>query len=1101
MEYGGQKRFAGPESYPGETAKDKVIDIGMYEYQYPQSMNTLRAIYVDLTSKGDVSGKDWDNATSDLQGAIRAATHPDFASPDDDGTRVIYVRGAEFVALGSGTGASFELSNGGMDNKLNSLTIYGSCTGRGHEQDFSTPTVIRMNAGNSAKTLFDLNCSKPVTLIGLEMDGTGMQNEATVLSYGGAGNLTLKNVALRGASKGLSAGSGTGQLKAVNTLFADNATIGLDTKIPANATLVNNTFVYAATDMSAGIDKVYNTVSAWCGTQNLPAGNNNVTVAANVANDDLNEGPNFVDPAKGDYRVRPSMKLTNRGNNDYYKEQTSITELTTERDLVNAPRFKGTIDVGAYEFASDLSQVIYVKQGVVSDKADGSSWADPMSDLQGAVDLASVYAANNSKSAYVLVHGNVDSEKLSVTYPNVHVYGSLSDQDHVTVDKDGSVNFQWTESLLEVNNRSTIATLTVSAESVVDGFELTGTAHLTNGGMLSTSLVSGAVSGNAGILYNSLVTSGMVTGVQAAWVTAVGITLPQNAIHSRSNVVENPYVTVEYWKYQLAETATTDLDQVASTEIETYIKRAGHEVDLAGNKRVRGKVDNGCFEVWNVTEDTQVTDTDYPRGKSVVYVRAGKMLKLDKEYKESDPFNPGFLLLEHEAGLMGQGNYVNLHNFAQERNLQGNACEDLMSVPFLPKGVFLDGTSVQDLNALQAYYYDGAKRAAYDYKFETAGKDAQGVPNGAWKPLAEGELKPMMSLYVVGSFADSDVHKLRVMGSDYKEGGNQPKNIELMKYNYNEPWSNSTTGGNKFTHKENMSWNLVGSPFLSPMNLNDMDNRHVVYVQNREKGGYATKGLDESYTLPAGAGMLTQTATLREKEVVTVRTPGTNEPLQAPRQLVVALTAADSDVERADELVLNPVEEADAIQEFRVNHDGVKWMSADSIPQLYALGDGGRYSLLSAVNKEGFVPVGIRVPYAGRYTMQLPSDCEWSDCEAVVLIDDRLQRTVDLTEGAYAFDAPASGEDNGRFRISFLRSALTDDGSGIRVYSTQRGVLTVDGLEAGYQVRVFTPAGMLVRQLTARQWQETFSCPAEHVCLVRIDDVEGRTVCVRKVRL
>ena len=63
---------------------------------------------------------------------------------------------------------------------------------------------------------------------------------------------------------------------------------------------------------------------------------------------------------------------------------------------------------------------------------------------------------------------------------------------------------------------------------------------------------------------------------------------------------------------------------------------------------------------------------------------------------------------------------------------------------------------------------------------------------------------------------------VRFYGDSYTEGGNA-KSVSLMKYNYNDSWSPDNAGtGHRFTHKENMSWNLFGSPYLCAMNYNEM---------------------------------------------------------------------------------------------------------------------------------------------------------------------------------------------------------------------------------------------------------------------------------------
>ena len=67
----GDKRYAGPKDEQGQE-QDKKIDIGLYEYQYPTNLYSLDAVYVATEESGDRSGESWENATSDLRGALNA---------------------------------------------------------------------------------------------------------------------------------------------------------------------------------------------------------------------------------------------------------------------------------------------------------------------------------------------------------------------------------------------------------------------------------------------------------------------------------------------------------------------------------------------------------------------------------------------------------------------------------------------------------------------------------------------------------------------------------------------------------------------------------------------------------------------------------------------------------------------------------------------------------------------------------------------------------------------------------------------------------------------------------------------------------------------
>ena len=201
--------------------------------------------------------------------------------------------------------------------------------------------------------------------------------------------------------------------------------------------------------------------------------------------------------------------------------------------------------------------------------------------------------------------------------------------------------------------------VTISEDgSIVDGFVVNGTATVNKGGLLSTSIVTenGSVTGTAdGLLYNSLVL-GAVANVKAVNVTATDtIAYVAGNGNNRASVTEtNTYVTDDYWNYQLMETST-DIDAGTITDLKAYTDLVGHERDLIGNKRIRNTVDNGCFETWNIKEDYQITADDKPVGKSVVYVREDKELSVAADvYTEGNAFNPGYLLLEHHAGLRGR---------------------------------------------------------------------------------------------------------------------------------------------------------------------------------------------------------------------------------------------------------------------------------------------------------------------------------------------------------------------------------------------------------------------------------------------------------------
>ena len=1140
----GYYRYSGPlDETTGQTG-DKPIDIGVYEYQYISNFQTMTAIYVATEESGDHSGRDWANATSDLRGAIVGASHPS----KEHGNRTIYVRDGEYALERLSGGTAFTASVD--DNEWSKgLTIKGACTGIGLEedaqQDFANQSVIRNHEGTTTTNLMAVHVNgdqyvriEGFTFVNKSTSGTGIDASTN----GTSSKFTLANSALRMNNTGVNISASKGPMLIYNTLFADGGT-GLNAQSGQdNITLVNTTFANNKTaDMSEQLANVYNSVSWNNGRQSMPgtADHNNKVFAAGTENDDITVGPNFVDPYNADYHIRPSLTLLNQGNNQHYignvLGEGSAEIPTDERDLGNSARLTdGRIDIGAYEYEAPLQPIVYVKEGLTVQNPDGKSWTTALGDLQAAADLAGVYANGDaSKVGYVFADYNVDVDNLRVTLPRTKVYGGMNNQttDILVYDENGNVVenadiegavkdlLNKREGLIEREDKSELENVTISAEgSVVDGFRITGTLTINNG-CLSTSIVQNTEGVNGrttGLLYNTLV-YGDVNGVKAVNVTATGsIGDAEGNANNRANVTEtNTYVTTDHWKYQLMETSK-DIDGGELQDLKQYTDMVGHNRDIAGNKRIRNTVDNGCFETWNITPDMTegnniVTEEDYPHGQSVVYVRKGNdenpesaELVVEKKYTASEPFNPGVLLLEHHAGMRvdyGEAdNNVGLSYVIMERDVPASGA-DMAYAPF---------SATIENNGVSLKYYDAAARAAYGYNK----KD-----NGAWANFT-GTYNGGYGLLLDNTQGSADAH-VRFVGNSgnrnsyvYREGEgmNAPKQVSLKKENHSDPWTVDNPGtNNKFTAKENMSWNLFGSPYLCAMNYEDMEYGRVIY--GYQNGTYMTVNTNAENTtpeghIPAGDAIFTQTATLKETETFKVNPrvsekSGTAYGSMAAVKLSITrmddTRAAEGIAAGGDVLQLNTVTPDHARDDFDMGADGVKWM-ADSVAQIYALQGGSRYSLLSAVNVEGKVSVGVTLPAPGLYTIQVPEDCLAEGYETIVLEDANTGKAVNLLEGGYDFSSATAGDIKGRFSISFNRMADDRQDDGIRAYSLSRGTIRVEGVAVGDRVSVYRTDGIMAGQGIASSTTEDVSANVSTVAIVKVER-DGKTIAVKKIRV
>lgn len=1129
---GTYSRYSGPRGQNNEELC-KPIDIGLYEYQYVSNFSTMQAIYVDTLSNGNGSGNSWANATDDLRGAIVGAANP---TDNVDKPRVVYIRDGNYSWNRTSAGSAYILNMQETNNI--SLTLKGSCTGSGDQQDFSKPTILR-NEGSTTNLISVSANSKPVTFEGFtfinDTEDTGIGMNA---SAGSGGSLTLKNCGFRISPTGLNISENSGKMLIYNTLFADGGTgLNVESTSSSNITLVNTTFANNSTaDMSNVLTNVYNSVSWNNKTQNMPSTDGlynkvfSFTGDASVNNADIQKGPNFVDPLNDnkesrDYHIRPSVLLLNKGSNDNYINKVvsdeNATEIpSTEVDLGNNARLvDNSIDIGAYEYEAPLQPIVYVKPDLTG-TADGKSWETALGDLQGAVDLAGLYALNHKSekaTGYVFVHGNYhDTGSLNLSLGNTKVYGGMNDE---RSDVELTADFKNTadvvnsllgkrKGMLENTNRSSLYNVTISADSsIVDGFVVNGTAMVKKGGLLSTSIVTenGSVTGTAdGLLYNSLVL-GEVESVKAVNVTAtksLDNVAENGSGNNRASVSEtNAYVTDDYWKYQLMETSS-DIDPTGiRTDISDYMTKVGHERDLIGNKRIRNTVDNGCFETWDIISDAQITADDKPVGQSVVYVRKNQELKIQNAsdgtlvYKgATSSFTPGFLLLEHKAGLRGNRNHIRLTNFAVERDIPiGGA--DLVAMPFEVDAA----KSV--MGGITPKLYSGSTRAAYDYKFD-------GTNGSAWQETSI----DLAGLYVGLLFEnntgqDQTLRFYGVNSNPYIEDG-ADKTVSLKKYNYNDAWSTDNPGtGNRFTHKENMSWNLFGSPYLCAMNYSDMEYGRVIYGYDN-KEGYKTinTSKETSGYVPAGDAVFTQTATLKESETLHISASAkkNGDPYAPVANLSIGISRAGAtraeDSACDDVLQLNAVPADEARNDFDIASDGVKWMAADSTAQLYATRSGARYSLLSAVSERGTVAVDVTLPEAGMYTFSIPATCDAGNYESVVLKDAKTGKQADLLEGGYDFTSVEAGTVSGRFTISFNRMLDDDKNASIRAWSPSRDKVSVSGVEAGDRIAVYSTAGVMSASCMAASSTETLQAAVSGVAIVEVTR-DGKKIAVRKIRM
>lgn len=1137
-------RYVGPIDENGVVGK-KPIDIGMYEFQYVFKLTDRDQLYIGMEQKGKGDGSDWNNQSTDLRGAIIAMANAT-GKESTHAHKKVYVRGGTYYSpTYSGNKDAFTLfiNKGEKASFVQSLEIVGGCTGKEidgkEEQDFSNPSVLIENPTKKGQTDVLLNITtngKPVTLSGFTFtneSGVGVKAVINKENGGTGEEMVIHHSSFR-HNKGIALDiDNSAQLGARmwNLLFANGDNDAIKLNKSQGMHLVNVTFVKNKGQAIDGTASVYNSIAWKNGTNSIKNNtNNNVVIADGVANGDVLKGPNFVNPDKEDYRIRPSLLLMNKGNNTKYIDKAKLNKgandaatFASEKDLANTSRLIGdSIDIGAYECDAKMQPIIYVNTSSAIN-GTGENWKSPSNDLKGAISLAELYANKNpGKYGYVFVDRNLQATDININMPGVKMYGSMNGEtSSAAPDLSTLANIQAVvkdllkqrKGIIEASTQSSIKGLTIDnqgtgngKESLVDGFKISGNVSLKGNSILSTSVLDATtnVTGDAeGLLYNSLAL-GTVKNVKSVNVTAASA-LPSTtgSAANRSEASTNKYVKDEYWKYQLDETDNANINKhdanVAENPTKACIDKVMHSHDLAGNKRIRDKVDNGCFETWYLTADKTIDDTDYPHGKSVVYVmeKDQELILDNKFYNESNPFSPGFLLLKHHSGLRGNNSYVALNNFAVERELRKGT--NLFMMPFVVTTCDSIGTEDHKTN-LTFYQYHAEERANYDFKFGT---------DSGWGPVNYSQINSSTGFRVD---AGKENITIRFYGNEYNEqDGSQDSNkqgyITLKQNNNQQPWSDSKAGGLKFTHKENMGWNLFGSPYLCAMNFGDMEYGRVIYTYDETKGYTAintdadAKNSTTSGYIPAMDAIFTQTATLDNTETIRVKHSSGkvgDEYASNARMLNIAISKRSETATVEDHLQLAAVPAQEAKSDFDLGSDGVKWMMSRN-PQIYATRNGGRYSLLSAVSIEAEQNIGVSLPETGEYSICIPEDCDASEYETVWLKDKETGKAVDLKDGSYQFYAAQAGEMNNRFNISFNRKE-TDMKSDITIIPNGNYHILVKGLKQNDIIRIYGTSGVLALQKQAKSDTEQLRSPVNGTVAVEVTR-GGKQIAVKKIAL
>lgn len=297
------------------------------------------------------------------------------------------------------------------------------------------------------------------------------------------------------------------------------------------------------------------------------------------------------------------------------------------------------------------------------------------------------------------------------------------------------------------------------------------------------------------------------------------------------------------------------------------------------------------------------------------------------------------------------------------------------------------------------------------------------------------------------------------------------------------------------TNEQNASWNFVGNPFTAFYDINDMGYTSPITRWNSDSKTYEAvrPGDDNAFLNPfeaffvqcpkdnddinfGGDKRLTQTG--RDKKMNSQMQKARMEGQFDVQRQIVNLTLSDGTTTDKTRVVFNPDKKAG----YERDCDAAKFES-NGASELYTIEAlAGRL----AINErpEGSVKIGYRAAKAGEYTIA----AQRMDRQ-VLLRDNDLQITFDLTQGDYHFTSDA-GEFDNRFML-LIDNSTTGIGdivttTGVNVKPTDSG-LNISNLQ-GKTLHVYALNGALY----ATRTQDGFLGLAKGVYLVEVEGLKAK---------
>ena len=483
-------------------------------------------------------------------------------------------------------------------------------------------------------------------------------------------------------------------------------------------------------------------------------------------------------------------------------------------------------------------------------------------------------------------------------------------------------------------------------------------------------------------------------------------------------------------------TGSVLVSATANPTLDAAINTAGAFIPLR-NVNLKFTTNNAIGTINNPTGNELIVPADAKVTVSTAIDNAGKIILKSDDTNSAQIKNtgtaptPGTVVLRKDLKATSGWYFISFPFDVALSNIKKTSSQSTATIGDYRTAT---GPIYDDLYIIE---YNGARRDA------TGTATATNSPN--WDAVTTGTLSAKKG-YAIRVMSDIEIDFIGTTNADMFANSDKSATI-----------GDQHTNGNVIHH----GWNLVGIPFTTAFNINNLSQGTYFYVYNQSNQNYVVKEKNvDTYQLDAFGAFFMQASSTN----LTFANAG--RALKAPAvvnlPVYTKIDLAITNGTFTDNTQIRLMQGAEYTYE--LNKDAAKMLSMNSaVPQLWTKAEAFDVAINALPETTSEVTLGIRVGAAGNYTFKLNTVTQ---NQTAILVDNSNGNRINLNEQkSYTFSTTQTGTITNRFKIVTKPDVSTTisekNNAAIKITSLENG-FTMTGLTGNVTVKMIDMTGKTI---------------------------------------